>query len=161
MVTAILSRSGRSEGVSLAVPVDMVLETALRLAEAPGRPLVRSSLGMVVREVDVHGAGEPGLVVTRFHERAPAQAAATTPVPAIAVAANARMNSPFANLRVQTRSRRGRDRPERVAGVEERRRPDGLSGQGARRPPAWTGPPCPPGMAANIRGMFAPVHLSG
>jgi serine protease Do len=75
MMTAILSRSGRSEGVSLAVPVDVVMEAALRLAASPGRPIARPSLGMVVREVDVHGTGQPGLVVTRFHERAPAAAA--------------------------------------------------------------------------------------
>ncbi len=39
MMTAILSRTGRSQGVSLAVPIDVVLDAAQRLAAAGGRPV--------------------------------------------------------------------------------------------------------------------------
>ena len=64
MMTAILSRTGRSEGVSLAVPIDVVLPAARAIAR--GEPIRRASLAVVVRETDVRGAGLPGLEITRF-----------------------------------------------------------------------------------------------
>ncbi|MFV1958375.1 MAG: S1C family serine protease [Planctomycetota bacterium] len=63
MTTAILSRSGTYQGVSLAVPIDIVIETAERL-RAQGR-IDRPDLGLLLREGQaVPGTGETGLVVT-------------------------------------------------------------------------------------------------
>jgi serine protease Do len=74
MVAAILSRTGRSEGITLAVPIDVALEAARRLAGGGGA--ARPTLGVVVREVagDARLGGD-GLEVTRFHHDAPAEAA--------------------------------------------------------------------------------------
>ena len=73
MMTAILSRSGRSQGVSLAVPADVVMEVARRLQR--GESVRRTTIGVVVREVDTRGTGQVGLVVTRFETSSPAMAA--------------------------------------------------------------------------------------
>lgn len=71
MMTVILSRTGRSEGVGFAIPIDVVVETAGRLES--GRGLNRPSLGVVVRERDLRGAGRGGLAVTRFLAASPAR----------------------------------------------------------------------------------------
>ncbi len=73
MMTAILSRTGRSQGVSLAVPADVVMDVARRIQR--GERVQRSTIGVVVREVDTRGTGRVGLVVTRFHPSSPAMAA--------------------------------------------------------------------------------------
>jgi serine protease Do len=72
MVTAILSRTGTSQGVSLAVPIEVVLDVARRIAGGGG--VARASLGVVVREVEVPG-GASGLEITRFHAGSPGAAA--------------------------------------------------------------------------------------
>jgi len=77
MMTAILSRTGRSQGVSLAVPIDVVLDSAKRLST--GGRVARPSLGVVVRETDLRGAGGGGLQVTRFQPGAPAIRAGLRP----------------------------------------------------------------------------------
>lgn len=65
MVTAILSRTGQNQGVTLAVPSDVVRNVATRLGG--GRAVERPSLGVVVRETDTRGVGQAGLEITRFH----------------------------------------------------------------------------------------------
>jgi serine protease Do len=73
MMTAILSRTGRSQGVGLAVPVGAVLDSVRRLQG--GGAAVRPSLGVVVREQDPRAARTPGLEVTRFLPNAPGREA--------------------------------------------------------------------------------------
>ena len=73
MMTAILSRTGRSQGVGLAVPVDAVLESVRRLEG--GGAAARPSLGVVVREQDPRAVRTPGLEVTRFLPDAPGREA--------------------------------------------------------------------------------------
>jgi serine protease Do len=70
MVTAILSRASGHQGVTLATPVDVVLEAARRLAGGSVAP--RPTLGVVVREGDGRA---PGLEVTGFEPGSAAPAA--------------------------------------------------------------------------------------
>jgi serine protease Do len=72
MMTAILSRTGASQGVSLAVPIDAVQEAVRRLQGGGGA--ARPTLGLVVRETDARGTAG-GLEVTRFHPGSSAEAA--------------------------------------------------------------------------------------
>lgn len=60
MMTAILSRTGRSQGVGLAVPIAAVVDSVRRMQ---GGATSRPSLGVVVREQDPR---TPGLLITRF-----------------------------------------------------------------------------------------------
>jgi serine protease Do len=71
MVTAILSRAGGHQGVTLVTPIDVVMEAAARLR---GGGAERPSLGVVVREADAR-SGAAGLEVSRFHPGSPAAAA--------------------------------------------------------------------------------------
>lgn len=73
MMTAILSRTGRSEGVGLAVPIEAVLASARRLASGQAAP--RPSLGVIVRETPARGGAPAGLEVTRFQPRSSAREA--------------------------------------------------------------------------------------
>jgi serine protease Do len=76
MVTAILTRAGGHQGVTLATPIDAVLDAAARLS---GRGGARPSLGAVVRELDSRGAAGTGLEVTRFYAGSAAEAAGLRP----------------------------------------------------------------------------------
>jgi serine protease Do len=74
MVTQILTRAGGFQGVSLATPIEAVLEAAERITKAAGGGAVgRPSLGVMVREVAA------GLEVTRVPAGSPAQAAGLRP----------------------------------------------------------------------------------
>ncbi len=73
MMTAILSRTGRSQGVGLAVPIGAVLDSVRRLQG--GAPAARPSLGVVVREQGARASRTAGLVVTRFLPNAPGREA--------------------------------------------------------------------------------------
>jgi len=73
MMTAILSRTGRSEGVGFAVPIEAVLASARRLAgEGPG---ARPTLGVIVREAPAGSGARPGLEITRFQPESSARQA--------------------------------------------------------------------------------------
>ena len=75
--TAILSRSGGNQGIAFAVPIDVVIETAIQL-RARGT-VVRPTLGVVVRAASpLESLGLPGgggLYVTRFATESPARRA--------------------------------------------------------------------------------------
>jgi serine protease Do len=71
VLTQILTRAGGFQGITLATPVEAVVEAARRILGS-GEP-ARPSLGVVVREAGSPGAG--GLEITRFHPGSPAAAA--------------------------------------------------------------------------------------
>ena len=72
MMTAILSRTGRSQGVGLAVPIGAVVDSLRRMQ---GTAAPRPTMGVVVREQEGRASRPAGLLVTRFLPGAPAQAA--------------------------------------------------------------------------------------
>jgi S1-C subfamily serine protease len=76
MMTAILSRTGVHQGISLAVPIEVVVESAARIR---GGGAERGTIGVVVRDAEVRGARRPGLEVTRFHPGSPAPGAGLRP----------------------------------------------------------------------------------
>ena len=71
VLTQILTRSGGFQGISLATPIEPVLQAARRIAGAQARP----SLGVVVRAAG--GAGG-GLEITRVNAGSPAESAGLT-----------------------------------------------------------------------------------
>jgi S1-C subfamily serine protease len=80
MVSAILSRTGVHQGVSLAVPVDAVMAAVRRILGQPAAPEgPAASLGIYVRETDTRGGGGAGLTVTRFEPGSPSEAAGLLP----------------------------------------------------------------------------------
>ena len=75
--TAILSRTGGFQGVSLSMPIDVVMETAQMLRS--GRDAARPTLGVRVRAAEPRQAmrlpGGAGLVVTDFFDVSSAERA--------------------------------------------------------------------------------------
>ncbi len=71
VVTAILSRATGSQGVTLAVPIDVVTQSVARMRG--GRPATRPTLGVRVREARVGATS--GLRINRFDPQSRAQAA--------------------------------------------------------------------------------------
>ncbi len=71
VMTAILSRTGKSEGVALATPIDVVVDAVERIQSGDAS---RPSLGLVVREIEASTRGAvAGLEVTRFHRTSAAR----------------------------------------------------------------------------------------
>ena len=77
VMTAILSRTGRSQGVSFATPIDVVMQAVARMER--GESLERPTQGLVVRERDTRSSGQGGLEITRFEPRSPARSAGVAP----------------------------------------------------------------------------------
>jgi serine protease DegQ len=77
VMTAILSRTGRSQGVALATPIDAVVAALARIQRGAGPQ--RPTLGLVVRERDTRGTLRPGLTISRFEPRSPVRDAGVLP----------------------------------------------------------------------------------
>ncbi|MBL4918362.1 Do family serine endopeptidase [Szabonella alba] len=97
--TAILSRSGGSNGIGFAIPANLVAEV-LRQAEAGGTRFERPWAGVGGQEVDAAmaealGLDRPGgIVITELHPQSPFGAAGLQPGDVILALGGAEVNSP-------------------------------------------------------------------